>query len=183
MFDLVDRFATRAGRVVMKICGVAVILMMLAIIVQVAASRLGVTTVLSMPGDWPVFGRAITLNSLTDLQWYLLAAIALLPAGVVWLRGVHVRVDFAYSQFGPRGKAVVDLTGLVIFALPFLVLVIPEAWSATVTSFNRGEASPNGGLTDRFLPRGSMPIGLGLLLAALLFEAWLLLRTWGRRHG
>lgn len=182
MFDVVDRFATHAGRVVMKICGAAVILMMVAIVVQVVASRLGVTTVLDMPGDWPLFGRAITLNSLTDLQWYLLSAIALLPAGIVWLRGVHVRVDFAYSQFGPRGKAVVDLTGLVVFALPFLVMVLPEAWSATVTSFSRGEASPNGGLGDRFLPRGTMPIGLGLLLAALLFEAWLLIRAWGRQY-
>lgn len=183
MFDAVDRFATVVGRVLIKISAVAIILMMISIIVQVAASRAGVTTVLHMPSDWPLFGRAVTLNALTDLQWYLLAAVALLPAGVVWLRGVHVRVDFAYSRFGPRGKALVDLAGLLIFALPFLVLVIPEAWSATVTSFNRGEASPNSGLTDRFLARGTMPIGLGLLLAALLFEAWVLIKSWGRADG
>ncbi|MEL6521224.1 MAG: TRAP transporter small permease subunit [Pseudomonadota bacterium] len=180
MFDHVDRFSSLGGKLVIKLGAVAVIIMMVAILVQVIASRVGVTTILDINGAWPVFGPAVTLNSLTDLQWYLLAAVALLPAGVVWLRGVHVRVDFAYSAMRPRGKAAVDLAGHAIFALPFLVLMIPDAWELAARAFARGEASPNGGLTDRFLPRGVIPIGFGLLLAAILFETWLILRNWKR---
>lgn len=181
MFERIDHIATVLGSILMKLCAVAVILMMLAVLVQVAASRAGVTTVLHLPSEWPLFGTAITLNSLTDLQWYLLALIALLPAGIVWLRGVHVRVDFLFANLGPRGQATIDLIGLVVFALPFLILIVPDAWTAVVTSFNRGEASPDGGMTDRFIARASMPIGLGLLGIALLFEAWRYIRKW--RNG
>lgn len=178
MYERIDHIATGLGSILMKLCAIAVILMMLAVLVQVAASRAGVTTVLHLPNEWPLFGTAITLNSLTDLQWYLLALIALLPAGIVWLRGVHVRVDFLFANLGPRGQAVIDLIGLVVFALPFLILIVPDAWAAVVTSFNRGESSPDGGMTDRFIPRASMPIGLTLLGLALLFEAWRYVRKW-----
>ena len=109
--------------------------------------------------------------------------VALLPAGIVWLRDRHVRVDFAYCRFGLHGKAAVDLGGLIVFALPFLVLIIPYAWEATLQSLARGEKSPNGGLIDRYLVRSMLPIGLGLLLLAMLFEAWQLLRNWSQRNG
>lgn len=183
MFDRIDRLASLAGWVVMKLGAVAVLVMMAAIILQVIASRAGVTTVIELEGTWPVFGEAVTLNSLTDLQWYLLALIALIPAGVVWLRGVHVRVDFAYTQLGPRGKTVVDLIGLVVFAAPFLIYMIPDAWDLATKAFERGEGSPNGGLQDRYLPRAAIPVGFVLLAIAILYEAVRLLRGWRRRDG
>gem|GEM_PF-3162466 len=98
MSDHVNRFGAKAASALMGLCAIGVLIMMLAIVVQVLASRAGVTTVSALSTPWPLFRDEITLNSLTDLQWYLLAAIALLPAGVVWLRSEHVRVDFIYSQ-------------------------------------------------------------------------------------
>jgi len=180
MFEAVDHLATLAGRVLMKIGGIAIVLMMIAILVQVAASRAGVTTVYDIEGEWPVFGPAITLNSLSDLQWYLLALVAWLPAGVVWLRNGHVRVDFAYSNMGRRGKTVVDILGHLIFALPFLLFMIPDAWELAMKAFERGESSANGGLIDRYLPRAALPICFALLLAAIVFETWRNIRDWGR---
>jgi len=182
MFDTIDRIATVAGRVILKIAAVAVIVMMIAILVQVGASRMGVTTVIALPNAWPVFSDAITLNSLADLQWYLLALVALIPAGVILLRDQHVRVDFIYSNVGPRWKTVIDLLGHAVFALPFLVFIVPDAWELAVKSFARGEASPNGGLTDRYLPRGAMPVGFALLLLAIVFETCRKLRRWRHRN-
>ncbi|MEL6683279.1 MAG: TRAP transporter small permease subunit [Pseudomonadota bacterium] len=119
----------------------------------------------------------MTLNSLSDLQWYLLALVALVSAGVILLRNEHVRVDFLYSNLGYRGKTVIDVLGHLMFALPFLVFIIPDAWELATKSFTRGEASPNGGLIDRYLPRAAIPVGFALLLFAILFETWRNLRN------
>ena len=183
MLERLGHITARLGKILLTLCAIAILAMMTAVVVQVIASRVGVTTIVAFDASWPLFGNAITLNSLSDFQWYLLAAVALLPAGIVWLRDRHVRVDFAYCRFGLRGKAAVDLCGLIVFALPFLVLIIPYAWEATLQSLARGEKSPNGGLIDRYLVRSMLPIGLGLLLLAMLFEAWQLLRNWGQRNG
>ena len=183
MLERLGYIAARLGKILLTLCAIAILAMMIAVVIQVIASRVGVTTIVAFDASWPLFGNAITLNSLSDFQWYLLAAVALLPAGIVWLRDRHVRVDFAYCRFGSRGKAAVDLGGLIVFALPFLVLIIPYAWEATLQSLARGEKSPNGGLIDRYLVRSMLPIGLGLLLLAMLFEAWQLLRNWGQRNG
>ena len=183
MLERLDHITTRFGRILLNLCAIAIFAMMIAVVIQVIASRMGLTTIMAFDSSWPLFGNAITLNSLSDFQWYLLAVVALLPAGIVWLRDRHVRVDFAYCRFGLHGKAAVDLGGLIVFALPFLVLIIPYAWEATLQSLARGEKSPNGGLIDRYLVRSMLPIGLGLLLLAMLFEAWQLLRNWSQRNG
>jgi len=183
MFKRLESFATRAGSLLMTLCAIGVLIMMIAVVIQVMASRLGVTVVFTLPGKWPLLGDEITLNSLTDLQWHLLAAVALLPVGVIWLRDAHVRVDFAYSSFRPSMQAALNLLGHAIFALPFLLLVIPDAWDITLKAFERGERSFNGGLIDRYLVRAVLPIGLTLLLMAVVFETWQLVRYLGRRDG
>ena len=183
MLERLGHITARLGGILLTLCASAILAMMIAVVVQVIASRVGVTTIVAFDASWPLFGNAITLNSLSDFQWYLLAAVALLPVGIVWLRDRHVRVDLAYCRFGLRGKAAVDLGGFIVFALPFLVLIIPYAWEATLQSLARGEKSPNGGLIDRYLVRSMLPIGLGLLLLAMLFEAWQLLRNWSQRNG
>ena len=183
MLERLDHIAARLGGILLTLCASAILAMMIAVVIQVIASRMGLTTIVAFDASWPLFGNAITLNSLSDFQWYLLAAVALLPAGIVWLRDRHVRVDFAYCRFGLHGKAAVDLGGLIVFALPFLVLIIPYAWEATLQSLARSEKSPNGGLIDRYLVRSMLPIGLGLLLLAMIFEAWQLLRNWSQRNG
>lgn len=184
MFEVIDKASEKIGNIVMTICAYAVLVTMAAIVLQVMASRFGITTILNLPGDWMLFGSAITLNSLTDFQWHMLSFIALIPSGIVLLRGEHVRVDFAYGNFGTRGKAVVDLIGHVMFALPFILVVVPDAVDIAATAFERGEKSANGGLVDRFLVRAVLPVGLMLLLTAIAFETWEILKKWkAPEHG
>lgn len=48
---------------------------------------------------------------------YLLCALVFLAGGYTLWRGGHVRVDFVYNRFSPRGKAILDLvTSLLFFA-------------------------------------------------------------------
>lgn len=153
-----------------------VIAMMLAICAQVLLARLDVNPVVRFEDGVFLLGDAVTLNSLLDVQWHLLAAVALLPAALVFLRDGHVRVDFLYGRMPPRGRAAVDLAGHAALAGPFLFVSLPAAWSFAMTAWVRGEGSRNDGLNDLWLVKATLPLGLALLALALVVETVRLLR-------
>lgn len=166
----------RSGQsLAMNCLAACVVLLMLAIVAQVVASRMGTSTLVIFAERWPLFGEGITLNSLTDLQWYLMATIALLPAAHVWMSDGHVRVDFAYRKLPPRVTSLVELLGHTFFTLPFLIMCIPASWQMMLQALARDERSANSGLWDRFLFKGTVPFGLTLLLIVVLLELWPLL--------
>lgn len=172
----------RWGDRALTACGLLVVLMMLAIAGQVALNALGISLIASFPAALPLLGEAFTLNGLMELQWHLLAAVALLPAGLAWRRNAHVRVDFLYQRFGPRAKATVELLGHLAFTLPFLILCIPASWRFMQRAIATGEVSRDGGLADRWLVKGLIPLGLSLLLIVVLLDFWpQARRLWRRR--
>ena len=67
---------------------VLVLILMVAIGIQVFASRFDLNPLLEFSEKLPLVGRALTLNSLLDFQWHLLCIIGLLPAGIVWVHAV-----------------------------------------------------------------------------------------------
>ena len=148
--------------------------------VQVAANAADLNPLAAFDRAWPLVGDAVTLNSLLDLQRHLLAVVALVPAGTVWLRDRHVRVDVIQSRLAPRGKAVVDLAGNVVFALPFVWFALPAAWGFAARSWGMDEGSANGGLVDLWLVKGVLPLGLGLLAGAVAWESARLARALAR---
>lgn len=158
-----------------------IIALMLAVAVQVFANLFDINPLMRFDRTLFWLGDAVTLNSLLDLQWHLLAVVALLPAGLVWLQDRHVRVDFLYSRMAPRQKTAVDLVGHVLFAAPFLLLAAPAAWDFAARALASGEGSRNGGLNDLWLIKSALPLGLALLGAAVLWEAARLLRELARR--
>ncbi|QYX58418.1 TRAP transporter small permease subunit [Roseovarius sp. SCSIO 43702] len=154
----------------------AVIVLMLAIVAQVALSALDINPVASFDRALPLLGRGITLNSLLDLQWHLLVLIGLLPAGIVWLGEGHVRVDFLYQARSPRWQARTDLIGHALFAVPFFALMVPASSAFMLRAWSSDEGGRNGGLDDLWLVKSLLPLGLALLAAAILVETWRLLR-------
>lgn len=170
----------RWERAVLNLFGGLVVLMMTAIVAQVVLGFFGVNPVATFSRAWPLVGDRLTLNSFLDLQWHLLAAIALLPAWLVWIRDRHVRVDVLQARFGPRSKAGVELAGHVLLTLPFLVMALPASWTFTLRAVATGETSRDGGLVDRFLVKGMIPLGLGLLLAVVLVDVVVQLRRLAR---
>lgn len=155
---------------VMTILGWCVVILACAIVLQVAANAADLNPLVSFDEPRTLFGDALTLNGLLDLQWHLLVAIALLPAGIVWLRDRHVRVDVIQSRLPPRGRAFVDLIGNLVFAGPFLILMVPAAWGFFLRAWSIDEGSANGGLVDLWLIKALLPIGLALLGGAILLE-------------
>ena len=107
---------------------------------------------------------------------HLLVITGLLPAGLVWLSNAHVRVDFFYQPRSDRTKARIDLAGNLLFALPFLVMVLPAAWDFTHRAWRSDEGSASGGLNDLWLIKAFLPLGMALLALALAVETLRLLR-------
>ena len=166
MRDQIDR----ASRSVETGLSVLLIVMMLAVVLQVVASALDINPLRVFDAPWPLLGRALTLNSLLDLQWHLLVIVGLLPAGLVWLRDAHVRVDFLYHRYGPRLQARVDLIGTLLFALPFFALILPASWAFMKRAWRSDEGSRNGGLEDLWLIKSVLPLGLALLALYVVVE-------------
>ncbi len=100
-----------------------------------------------------------------ELEWHLFALIFILGAGYAFKHDRHVRVDLFYDQFSPRDKAWVNLSGALVFLIPWCVLMVYVSFFYALGSFQIGEGSPNpGGLPYRFLIKGSISIGMFLLL-------------------
>ncbi|MBW2419918.1 MAG: TRAP transporter small permease subunit [Deltaproteobacteria bacterium] len=101
---------------------------------------------------------------LEELQWHLYAVGFL--AGLSWCveTDAHVRVDFLRERLHPRMQAWVELYGILLLQLPFIVLVAVYALPFVADSFARGEISPSpGGLSQRWLVKGALLLGFGLL--------------------
>lgn len=159
------------------VLAVLLIVLMLAVVVQVMGNAFDINPLLSLAEPVALIGRAVTLNSLLDLQWHLLVIVGLIPAGLVWWHDRHVRVDFLYQRYGERWKARVDLAGNLLFAAPFLVLILPAAWSFMQRAWRSDEGSRNGGLEDLWLIKSVLPLGLGILAVYILLETLRLVRA------
>ncbi len=100
-----------------------------------------------------------------ELEWHLFAFIFLIGAGYTLLHDGHVRVDIVYQRLGPKGRAWVNLAGVLLFLIPGCLMVITTSWKFVANSFAIMEGSPDpGGIPYRFLIKGCIPVGFGLLL-------------------
>jgi TRAP-type mannitol/chloroaromatic compound transport system permease small subunit len=100
-----------------------------------------------------------------ELEWHLFAFIFLIGAGYTLLHDGHVRVDIIYQRLGTRGRAWVNLIGVIFFLIPGCYLVISTSWKFVSNSFSMLEGSPDpGGIPYRFIVKGTMTVGYALLL-------------------
>ncbi|WP_299620616.1 TRAP transporter small permease subunit [Pelagibius sp.] len=159
------------SRWIEAVLAVLLIGLMLAVVLQVLGSAFDVNPILSLAEPAALVGRAVTLNSLLDLQWHLLVIVGLIPAGLVWQRDRHVRVDFLYQRYDVRWRAKVDLAGNLLFAAPFFLLILPASWSFMMRAWRSDEGSRNGGLEDLWLIKSVLPLGLGILAVYILLES------------
>jgi TRAP-type mannitol/chloroaromatic compound transport system permease small subunit len=99
-----------------------------------------------------------------ELEWHLFGFIFLIGAGYTLLHDGHVRVDIIYQRLGFKGRAWVNLFGVLLFLIPGCFMVITTSWKFAVNSFSILEGSPDpGGIPFRFLIKGCIPVGFTLL--------------------
>ena len=130
------------------------------------AALIGVALVLLVTGN--VFARYFFRSGaiwLQELEWHLIAPIALIGMSYTLLKGEQVRVDFLYEQMPRALRQVIEIaTGIltIIFAIIVVKLSLPfveQAW-------RMGEGSPNpGGMPHRAVLKALIPFGFALLAA------------------
>ncbi|MCC0007821.1 MAG: TRAP transporter small permease subunit [Hyphomicrobiaceae bacterium] len=103
--------------------------------------------------------------ALQELEWHLMAVLALVGISYGINRGEEVRVDMLYAHYGRRTKALVDaLSAVLMTAVAALLFWLSLSYVGQ--SYTLGEGSPDpGGLPDRYLLKAMMPVGFALLAA------------------
>lgn len=166
LMRLIDRVA--AG--LLALSAVLVPLAMLSILASILAASFGLNPLVTFDRAWPLLGDRLSLQALGELQWHLFALLVALGAGAVLWTGGHVRVDVLNEALPPRLRTAVDAVGHLLFALPALYLLTGPAFDIAARALARGEGSPDGGLTDRWLVKGALWLLLALLLAFVLLD-------------
>ena len=101
----------------------------------------------------------------TSFEWHLFGFIFLIGAGYTLLHDGHVRVDIIYQRLGLKGRAWINLCGVILFLIPGCIMVINTSWKFAANSFAMLEGSPDpGGIPLRFIIKGCIPAGFTLLL-------------------
>ncbi|MEM9392980.1 MAG: TRAP transporter small permease subunit [Pseudomonadota bacterium] len=112
-----------------------------------------------------VFGRYVIGTSpiwAQELEWHLMAPIALLGITVLMLESGHVRVDMVYDRLTQQWQARLDLFSMLCGVI-IACLFIKYSWGFVDNSWSIREGSPDpGGLPARYIVKGMLPVAFGL---------------------
>jgi TRAP-type mannitol/chloroaromatic compound transport system permease small subunit len=102
--------------------------------------------------------------ALQELVLWLHGAVFLLGASYALRHDAHVRVDILCQRWSPRGRALADLFGTLVFLLPFCVLLVSISADYVASSWAVREGSKDaGGLPGLFVVKTLIPL-CGVLL-------------------
>lgn len=142
-----DAFVSFIGR----LAGWLAIPMILTIMIDVTYRRFG--------------GQGSVL--LQELEWHLHGALFLLCFGYAYLSDSHVRIELVRDKLSPRTRAWIELIFTALFLVPYTILFMRYSIPWAYDSFVRGEiSSALTGLTNRWIIKSVLPIGMLLLLLA-----------------
>jgi TRAP-type mannitol/chloroaromatic compound transport system permease small subunit len=124
-------------------------------------------------------GTQLSSNALIDLQWYLFSLTFLSAFAYILRHGENVRVDFLYSQWGEKRKALIDFLGTILFLIPFCILGIWVTFNPILQSWGRlpdgswgnWELSADADGLPRAPIKTMLPLGLFLLLLQSISQA------------
>ncbi len=101
---------------------------------------------------------------LQELEWHLMAVVALWGISSMQLRGSQVRVDLFYQHYSARTKLWIEFLTALLVMLPFSVFVCYLGWKFTAHSWSLAEISPDpGGLPWRWAVKSLVVSGYALL--------------------
>jgi TRAP-type mannitol/chloroaromatic compound transport system permease small subunit len=102
-------------------------------------------------------------NAFLEIQWYLFAAVFLLASGYTLMRQEHVKIDVVSGRFSKRTQIWIDIIGLCLFLIPFVIVIIKLAMPLVTNAYNTHEMSSNAGGLIRWPVFALLPLGLALL--------------------
>ena len=121
-----------------------------------------------------------------ELAWHFYAACFLLGIPYALRSGSHVRVDLIFENLSLKTRSIIDLVGSLIFLIPLCLVAIWSGWSFTQEAWGLGsrpdglgalikqmvttgigeKSQDPGGLLNRWLIKGVIPLSFFLLLLA-----------------
>lgn len=158
-----DVVARAAGKAV----GWLMLPLIAVIMFDVTTRKIGVTQ--NFFADFTIdYGYSIS-TIMQDLQWHLHAAMLLLSFGFGYLTNAHVRVDVFRELLSRRKQGWLELVGLLVLGLPFLILMMVYGWELFHVSWIQNEHSESvTGLNWRWFIKFFMPVGFALTLLAVI---------------
>ncbi len=104
---------------------------------------------------------------------FMHAMLFMLGAAYTLRHEGHVRVDIFYRCFGERGRAWVDLLGVLLLLLPVTLFISWVSWDYVAPSWEQLEGSREaGGLPGVFLLKSVIPLMALLLLLQGVAMGW-----------
>lgn len=75
-----------------------------------------------------------------------------------------MRVDIIYQRLTAKGRAWINLIGVLFFLFPGCIMIILTSWNFAQNSYAMLEGSPDpGGIPYRFVVKSLIPFGFSLL--------------------
>ena len=130
------------------------------------------------------YGFALGWVWVQEFYVWLHGIVFMVAAGYTLLRNEHVRVDVFYRPRSRRFKAWVDLLGVLLLLLPFVMTIAILSWPYVVISWVRLEESYEaGGMPGLFLLKTTILVFCALVgLQGLSLAARSVLVLAGRRQ-
>jgi len=99
-----------------------------------------------------------------ELQWHLYAVGVMFGLAYAQTTNSHIRVDLFYGQFSQNTRYVIEIIGILVLAMPFLIIMFMHSLDFVYDSYriNESSSSPSG-LPYRWIIKGVIPVTLGLL--------------------
>lgn len=114
-----------------------------------------------------VFGEGRV--ELEEIQWHLYSLGFLLGFSYAFQADAHIRVDVVSERLPQRWRAWLELYGLLLALLPFIILMLWYSVPFVLASWEVSEVSQApGGLPYRWAIKSVLPLGFCLLLLALI---------------
>lgn len=106
-------------------------------------------------------GRIFESTMLQELEWHFHAGLFALVLGYGYIHNSHVRVDLLRENLHFRKQAWLELIGITVFLIPYLLTIIWFAWGYAVTSYEMNEISASTvGLEHRWIIKSVLVFGL-----------------------
>jgi TRAP-type mannitol/chloroaromatic compound transport system permease small subunit len=104
---------------------------------------------------------------LEESQWHLYSAGFLLGLSYAFQADAHIRIDVLSERLSQRTRAWLELYGILLGLLPFMLLILFYSVPFVMQSFALNETSQSpGGLSHRWIIKSALPTGFALLLLA-----------------
>lgn len=109
------------------------------------------------------------LIKLEELQWHLYAVAMMFGLTAAQVKDSHVRVDLFYSRFSARTRYWIEILGICVLLMPFLLVVFLNSLEYVWESWRVGEGSDAAaGLPYRWLLKAVIPASFALMIIAAL---------------